>query len=114
MGHVSRPPEAGGGQGPWRERAECRRLGARPFFRARLDAPAASPSAVAAAKEVCALCPVQPQCLRHALRRGEPAGVWGGLDPRERRRLLTAHAEGPGAPPPGQGPAAASRGLRRW
>lgn len=30
------------------------------------------------AKELCADCPVQRDCLSAALQRGEPHGVWGG------------------------------------
>ncbi|MFG2617291.1 WhiB family transcriptional regulator [Streptomyces sp. NPDC048507] len=72
----------------WQEGAACRELGSRLFFhpagergpdRARRDA---------AAKEVCALCPVQRDCLRHALKAEEAFGVWGGLTERERRRLI--------------------------
>jgi hypothetical protein len=33
---------------------------------------------IAAAKEICTGCPVQPQCLEGALERREPWGVWGG------------------------------------
>ena len=40
------------------------------------------------AKQVCAACPVRAECLDYALRVNEPLGVWGGLDPIERRTLL--------------------------
>lgn len=40
------------------------------------------------AKEVCAICPGRSQCLKEALDRGEEWGVWGGLDPAERRKIL--------------------------
>ena len=43
-----------------------------------------------AAKAVCARCPVQGACLEYGL--DEPFGVWGGLDPRERRKLRQAMA----------------------
>lgn len=39
------------------------------------------------AKASCALCPVQEQCLRWALRNNERYGVWGGKSERERREL---------------------------
>lgn len=48
---------------------------------------------VNAAKEVCARCPVQPQCLDSALERGELHGVWGGLDPEERGAFLQARRD---------------------
>lgn len=40
------------------------------------------------AKRVCRRCPVRLACLNHALARRENDGVWGGLLPNERRRLL--------------------------
>lgn len=42
---------------------------------------------IAAAKSICARCPVSERCLTDALNRGERFGVWGGLDPDERRSL---------------------------
>jgi WhiB family redox-sensing transcriptional regulator len=39
------------------------------------------------AKQVCAVCPVTADCLSWALRAGEPAGIWGGTTPDERRYL---------------------------
>lgn len=38
----------------------------------------------AAAKAVCAACPVRAACLAHALACDEPWGIWGGLTSRER------------------------------
>jgi WhiB family redox-sensing transcriptional regulator len=40
-----------------------------------------------AAKDVCASCPARVDCLDYALRVEEPLGIWGGLDPAERRAL---------------------------
>lgn len=45
---------------------------------------------IAAAKRVCARCPVRRDCLRYALDHGEREGIWGGLSPSERRRLAAA------------------------
>lgn len=39
------------------------------------------------AKKVCRSCEVQMECLNDALIRNDPFGVWGGTEPRERRRL---------------------------
>lgn len=39
------------------------------------------------AKAVCAVCPVQAECLSYALKRKEQHGVWGGRSVRERRAL---------------------------
>lgn len=38
-----------------------------------------------AAKSLCDRCPVRMRCLDEALSRGESHGIWGGLDPDERR-----------------------------
>ena len=40
------------------------------------------------AKQVCAGCPVQPECLSDALDRREPFGVRGGLTAKEREKVL--------------------------
>lgn len=39
------------------------------------------------AKEVCGPCPVRSECLKSALDRSEPYGVWGGLTSDERQEL---------------------------
>ena len=40
------------------------------------------------AKDICASCAVQPDCLQYALDIGEQHGIWGGLNEIERRDLL--------------------------
>ncbi|MFE2507376.1 WhiB family transcriptional regulator [Streptomyces naganishii] len=42
----------------------------------------------AAAKRVCARCPVITQCLSFALSSGQTSGVWGGTGEEERLALL--------------------------
>ncbi|MFD4528619.1 WhiB family transcriptional regulator [Streptomyces sp. NPDC058470] len=42
----------------------------------------------AAAKQLCARCPVAEPCLREALSHEETTGIWGGLTVRERRELF--------------------------
>jgi hypothetical protein len=42
---------------------------------------------VATARAICARCPVTTQCREWAVRAGEPAGIWGGTTPDERRLL---------------------------
>ena len=39
------------------------------------------------ARRICAGCPVAADCLEHALAVPEQDGMWGGLDPDERRLL---------------------------
>lgn len=41
------------------------------------------------ARRICAACTVRAECLRAALDRDEPVGMWGGLDPEERAELRT-------------------------
>jgi len=40
------------------------------------------------AKEICAACAVQQQCLEFALASRESEGIWGGATEKERRRIL--------------------------
>jgi len=44
----------------------------------------------ARAKAMCSRCPLVVRCLVVALRRKEPAGVWGGYTARERTQILAA------------------------
>ena len=58
---------------------------------------------VAPAKEICARCPVEDQCLAYALRWREPHGIWGGRAPAERglgriRRSTDGSTSGTGLP----------------
>ncbi|MER5886972.1 WhiB family transcriptional regulator [Streptomyces sp. NPDC001941] len=70
----------------WRDRAACREEDPELFFPIGTTGPAALQ--IAEAKAVCRRrCPVITECLRWALDSGEEAGVWGGLDEVERRRL---------------------------
>lgn len=41
-----------------------------------------------AAKAVCAVCPVQNECLEYAIGKREHEGVWGGHTERERQRII--------------------------
>lgn len=40
------------------------------------------------ARQICALCSVQRDCLDYALRIREPHGIWGGRNEAERKALL--------------------------
>jgi WhiB family redox-sensing transcriptional regulator len=68
----------------WRQRA-CRDEDPELFFPVGTSGPALVQTE--AAKTVCRRCPIRPQCLSWALTSGQDAGVWGGLDENERRRL---------------------------
>jgi WhiB family redox-sensing transcriptional regulator len=41
------------------------------------------------AQQVCARCEVRGECLEFALEHEEAHGIWGGLTPRGRARLLS-------------------------
>lgn len=65
----------------WDALAACKGLSSELFF-PRDDA------AIAAAKAVCAACPVEDACLEHALAAREKEGIWGGATERERRSII--------------------------
>lgn len=73
--------------GPWAEQALCAQADPDAWF------PQESQQAVAAAaKRICAACPVTAECLEHALSgadtwRGITTGIWGGTTPRQRARI---------------------------
>lgn len=72
----------------WRPEAACRGLDPELFFSSdeivnrqeRLEREAE-------AKAVCTRCTVRKECLSYALDAGERYGIWGGLNPQERRAL---------------------------
>ncbi|MFV0257611.1 MAG: WhiB family transcriptional regulator [Acidimicrobiales bacterium] len=57
----------------WRAQAACRHVpdAADLFFSEEIHE-------IAAAKRICAACPVMLDCLEGAVERAEPCGVWGG------------------------------------
>lgn len=65
----------------WSARAACHGLDPRMFF-------PATEEESGPAKDVCAGCEVQYECLEHALGTRERQGVWGGCTERERRRIV--------------------------
>ena len=65
----------------WVERAACKGADPETFHHP-------SHAVLQQAKKVCLDCPVQMQCLNDALVRGDQFGVWGGMEPEERRRLM--------------------------
>lgn len=63
---------------PWTEHAVCAQTDPEIFFPSK-------GGGAAAAKRVCAVCPVTKECLEYSLAKGEQHGVWGGLSDRQRR-----------------------------
>jgi WhiB family transcriptional regulator, redox-sensing transcriptional regulator len=81
----------------WYARAACRAADPDVFFPLRKEL--SSDRRVAAAKSICARCTVRADCLSWVLDHPQDEGIWGGLDPVERkslsrrqRRLRTADA----------------------
>ena len=66
----------------WQDDAACAEVGGDFWF-----PEVGNSRAVAAARAICADCPVRVECLRAALDNGESFGIWGGLDLIERRRV---------------------------
>jgi len=67
-------------QEPWRDSAACKGVNPAVFF------PEQGGSAERAMR-FCWSCPVTEQCLEFALRAGFRDGVWGGMNPRQRRLI---------------------------
>jgi WhiB family transcriptional regulator, redox-sensing transcriptional regulator len=67
----------------WRDLAACADYDPDLFFPAGETGPAADQ--IRRAKEVCASCEVQEDCLEYAIETNQVAGVWGGLTEDERR-----------------------------
>ncbi len=70
----------------WTTRAACAETDPEAFYPEK-------GGSTAAAKAVCAGCPVRAACLAEALGHRERHGVWGGLSEPERRALLRRHCD---------------------
>jgi WhiB family transcriptional regulator, redox-sensing transcriptional regulator len=68
----------------WQQRARCQGLPSDVFFPEEQDSRRLRRAQEAAAKQICAGCPVIAACREHALRSHEKYGVWGALTARER------------------------------
>jgi WhiB family redox-sensing transcriptional regulator len=65
----------------WFDDAACRDADTDVFF-------PTSDADAGAAKAICAVCPVREECREFALETRPSDGVWGGLTPIERHRLI--------------------------
>lgn len=72
----------------WAQQAACSGLDTELFYQADKERGVSQRLREARAKAICAVCPVIDECLRDALRRNEPHGVWGGLTSEERLNLI--------------------------
>lgn len=71
----------------WQYQGSCRKADPDTFFSPERERGPRRYAREAAAKAVCATCPVIAECLEHALTVKEPYGVWGGLTVSEREAL---------------------------
>lgn len=80
----------------WRAEAACRTVPTDVFFPViRRGAKSTIDAQYRAAREVCARCPVQTECLSTALELGEhkAQGIWAGKSEAERRRIRRRRAQ---------------------
>ena len=78
----------------WQLQGACRGSDAAVFFHPEGERGPRKLAREAAAKAVCAECPVIAACAAHALATREPYGVWGGLSEDEREAILAADRAG--------------------
>ena len=76
----------------WQYEGACREADPETFFSPDAERGPRRRAREAAAKAMCAVCPVVQQCLEHALTVREPYGVWGGLTINERDSILQQQA----------------------
>ena len=78
----------------WTDKAACRKAKPETFFPAKDDTPT-----IRTAKQTCTVCPVQADCLEHAISFGEYHGIWGGYTAKERETIRLAQRRPKIAPP---------------
>jgi len=71
----------------WQMEGLCRGVDSSVFFHPDGERGRARAQREMKAKQLCRQCPVIVQCRSHALRVGEPYGIWGGLSEAERELL---------------------------
>lgn len=72
----------------WQDDAACRTEDSELFFPPMHAPRREKRAAERRAKRYCRSCPVQAECLEAALEAEERHGIWGGMTPRERRRMF--------------------------
>ena len=92
MASISRLPKPLQESYEWQYAAACKGVDESVFFSPDAERGPSRRAREAAAKALCAVCPVSRECLEHALTVREPYGVWGGLSVNERENLLRRSA----------------------
>lgn len=90
MADISRLPGPNADRWDWQLLAACRGEDPNLFFHPEGERGAAREAREAAAKAICATCPVMRECAEHALAVREPYGVWGQMSEDERERVFSA------------------------
>lgn len=88
MAEISRLPGPVAQRWDWQLEGTCRTVNPETFFHPEGERGPRRRDREAAAKAICAACPVVIECLQHALSVREPYGIWGGLSELEREHLL--------------------------
>ena len=88
MSAQSEPMYLANGDLYWQAQAACRNTDTDTFFLPDAIRGPRKRAREAAAKAICATCPVVASCLDWALAGGEAHGVWGGTTPEERERMV--------------------------
>ena len=78
----------------WQYDGACRTTDPETFFSPDAERGPRRRRREAAAKALCAVCPVRQACLDHALAVREPYGVWGGLNINEREMIIADRKAG--------------------
>ena len=87
MAEISRLPGPNADLWDWQLQGSCRSEDPSLFFHPEGERGPRRANREAAAKAVCATCPVLAACREHALAVREPYGVWGGLSEHDREDL---------------------------
>ena len=87
MTDISRLPGPNADLWDWQLLGACRGLDSELFFHPDGERGPRRSNREAAAKAICAGCPVLASCREAALRAREPYGVWGGLSEDERESI---------------------------
>jgi WhiB family transcriptional regulator, redox-sensing transcriptional regulator len=98
MADISRLPGPNADVWDWQLRSACRLADPDLFFHPEGERGPSRTNREAAAKSICAACPVLRECRTHALRVREPYGVWGGLSEDDREAVYAQ------SPVPAQAP----------
>jgi len=92
MAELSRLPGPNADLWDWQLLGTCRGADPDTFFHPDNERGPRRRNREAAAKAICARCPVIEECARHALAVREPYGVWGGLSEDDREAIYAASA----------------------